>query len=405
MAAAALALLAALGSELTGYFALHEPAGFSEQASLSLFQDKPLRYDLWYRSDLGHLQELSRLPDSFRQAQLEKERQTLDRELARVNRESAYVDPRGFLVYGPAATGQLHALALARDNRRALLEGTPPDRLPGPDAVHTFGGYRLYRSLPSKFPRLDEVVQALQELRLPDEALAGYRVYLLPGSLGNMSGFSGHGYAMLSGEPLTERLVGYQAASTVTHEYGHHLSLSRLGGHLNESPAEWSRYLKLRGIPGWQDDGLVNTEAWARSPEEALAEDVRVLFGSPEAASLPYDAGYGDPRQDPALRQEVEGFLRELAARPERQPADASPAPWINDRGAGLETDAPAPLPLPLVVSLLSHKPRQLLLALLLLTTTAGLASVARSIRLARLASWAFQGSSGRGRISSGLIS
>lgn len=363
------ALLVALGSELAGRFGLREPEDFSREAALSLFQPLPLRYDLWYRADLRHLGTLSRLPAPEGRARLLEELQALRRELLRLDREG-YVHPRGFRVYSPSTTGRLHALALAQANRRTLLDGAPPARLPGPEAVHTFGGYRLYRSLPRKFAPEDAVVRALAGLRLPDSALAGYRVYLLPGSLGNVSGFGGHGYAMLGGEPLTERLVEHQAASTVTHEFGHHLSLSRLGGHLADSPAEWERYLELRGIPAWRDDGAVNSEAWRLSPEEALAEDVRVLFGTPEAASLPFDAGYGDPRDNPGLRREVERFLHQLAARQERYPADPGPAPWLDDVGAGIRAGSqPEPGPLPRVT------PRRLLLAFLLATTAAGWAS------------------------------
>lgn len=379
----ALALLAPALAALVSLFGLHEPDSFSRQASLPFFQPLPLRYDLWYQADLRHLADLSRLSATELRRRLREERDLLDREFARLDRTGAYADPRGFRVYGPAVTGRLHALALARQNRQNLLEGFPLARLPGPEAVFTIGGYRLYRTLPRKFARQDEVVRALQGMRLPDAALSGYRVYLLPGSLGHVSGVGGSGYALLGGEPLTERLVDHQAASTVTHEFGHHLSLSRLGGHLREAPWEWGRYLKLRGIPAWREDGEVKTENWTRSPEETLAEDVRVLFGTPEAASLPYDAGYGDPRSDPALRHEVEEFLHSLVQQPPR-PYELSPAPWVDDLGVGLATQAAAPgVRLAGLLPARHLDPRRLFLAALLATTAISLFSVYRLARLA----------------------
>jgi hypothetical protein len=373
-------LLAA--TNLTAYFGLHEPDSFTRQASLTLFQPAPLRYDLWYQADLHHLSGLaSTLSPPRRAVRLRAEQAALDRELAALDRTGPYRDRRGFAVYGPAVTGKLHALALARLNRQNLLTGVSPERLPGPETVFSFGGYRLYRTLPHKFASQDEVIRALDGLRLPDAALTGYRVYLLPGSLGDMSGLGGPGYSMLSGEPLTERLVDHQFASTATHEFGHHLSLSRLGGHLSDAPRQWSRFLALRHIPGWQDDGGVNTDAWARSPEEALAEDVRVLFGTPEAASLPYAAGYGDPRRDPQLRRAEESFLRSLAAQKASHLPDRSPAPWLDDLGAGLPADGPSPSPL---AAWLALDGRRAFGLFLLLTAALGLAVIGRSIHSAR---------------------
>ncbi|MGE5623661.1 MAG: hypothetical protein ACM3UP_01395 [Methanocella sp.] len=322
---------------LTLPWGLREPEdSFSREASLALFQPQPLRYDLWYREDLRHLRSVFRLSPPARLRVWRSERDRLSSELARLDRQGPYADPRGFRVYSPAVTGRLHALALALKNRQDLLKGLPPARLPGPEAVATIGGYRLYPTLTRKFASREAVVKALRGLKLPAAAFSGYRVYLLPGSLGEVSGLGGAGYSLLAAEPLTERLVANQAASTATHEFGHHLSLSRLGGHLKEAPQGWGRYLKLRDIAAWREDGLVNTEDWARSPEETLAEDVRVLFGDAEAASLPYDSAYPDPRRNPVLRQQVEGFLRQLAAAAPRQPVDPSPAPWLDDLSAGL---------------------------------------------------------------------
>lgn len=400
VAATLLMALAAFSSGDPGFFVLHEaapgtltrtapappasppPASATPPATaglVALFQPAPLRYDFWYQADLRHLQALAKLPLPARFARLRAEERQLAAELARLDRTGAYVDPRGFRVYGPGVTGSLHALGLARRNRQKLLQGTPVERLTGPGALATFGGYHLYPTLQSKLVSEGEVVDALRGLRLPDPVLAGYRVYLLPGSLGDVSGLGGPGYALLGAEPLVVRLVAHQAASTVTHEFGHHLSLSRLGGHLDEAPREWRRYLNLRHIPAWRDDGDVKSEAWARSPEETLAEDVRVLFGTAAAASLPYDAGYGDPRRDPKLRRAVESFLRQLAARPAKS-LDRSPAPWLDDLAAGLAPgDNPSAAPLSPWIT-----PRRLLTVLLFLVAAGGLFFIWRTARLAR---------------------
>lgn len=378
-AATVVLLLAAAGGSLR-FFSLHEPDSFARQASLSLFVARPLRYDLWYQVDFGRLSSLAAHPlTSPERSRLKLEEAALRQELAALDRSGGYRDPRGFRVYPPAVTGKLQALGLARRNRARLLAGAGRAALAQPGEVFRMAGYQVYRTLPRKFPVEQEVVRALQGVRVPDVALRGYRVYLLPGSLGDMSGAGGHGYTLLGGEPLTVRLVNGQYASTATHELAHHLSLSRLGGHLSEAPREWGRYLKLRGIPGWRDDGAVNTAAWSLSPEEALAEDFRVLFGTGEAASLPYNAGYEDPRLNPALSHRLRQFLTSLAELPEKSAADGSPTPWLDDVGAGTADQGAGAAWLSSQLAALG--PRRILLAALLLVTAAGLISV---IRLSR---------------------
>jgi hypothetical protein len=367
-----LALVAAAGS--LRFFGLREPEPFARQAALSLFVSQPLRYDLWYQTDALRLDRTAASPlRPAVRARLWREVTALKREQASLDQDGAYTDPRGFKVYAPAVTGKLQALGLARQSRVRLLAGLGRRAIARPAEVFRMAGYQVYRTLPRKFAGQDEVVRALQGVQVPDTALAGYRVYLLPGSLGDMSGAGGHGYTLLGGEPLTVRLVDGQYASTATHELAHHLSLSRLGGHFTEAPREWGRYLKLRGIPNWQDDGAVNSTAWSLSPEEALAEDFRVLFGTEEAAALPYSAGYDDPRQDPALRRRVTQFLNSLANLPERSTADRSATPWLDDLGSGV---AEATSPSPLTVWLTALSPRQVLLAVLLLLAVIGLVPV-----------------------------
>jgi hypothetical protein len=90
--------------------------------------------------------------------------------------------------------------------------------------------------------------------------------------------------------------------AAVAHEYGHvwtlyHLYMSQNG--------DWSGYLNARGLAG--NPLLDSSYMWARS--EIIADDYRLLFGSPAAISerpLHLNTQLPDPRTVPGLRD----FLR-----------------------------------------------------------------------------------------------
>lgn len=326
-ALALLALLAWLAGPLRFY--LSEPPSFDAIATVSLFAGKPQRFDHWYLADQRRL--TSQLRDSRRgstRAALEAEVAALDAEISRLDSAPDFIHPRrGFRIYAPATTARLHVMSLAAEARRGILAGQGARALRGKNALFLIAGYQLFVTRPSRLARVAEAGRALSEISLPDEVFQNYRVYLLPYSMGPVSGAGGPGYSLIGAAPLAVEVVPEQVASTLTHEFGHHLSLSRMGGTYGEDPARWARYLKIRGLPGWRSSGDVRTDDWARSTEETLAEDVRVLLGGPKARVLSYDSANRDPRSSARMKKETVAFLRGLAAAPVRM-VDKEPVPW-----------------------------------------------------------------------------
>lgn len=260
-------------------------------------------------------------------------------EIARLREAIAYLDERpsyrdpdlGFSVYDTQATGWLHVLDVALRTREDLLSAL---RSPltgwlsaareravcdaaAQEAASLYrlsDGTPLYDADPSRLPQVDEVVRTLRAMDLPRPAFDGYRVYLLPLSMGDVSGLGAEGYTLIGAAAAGREVIANQVAVTVAHEFGHHIQLSALGPTYAANPTTWSRYMSLRGIRGWAADGKVNTEAWASSPEETFAEDVRVLFGPPEASREPFGTAYADPRSDPELAAKAREFIAAQAA-------------------------------------------------------------------------------------------
>ncbi|MGE5594006.1 MAG: hypothetical protein ACM3X3_10065 [Betaproteobacteria bacterium] len=270
------------------------------------------------------------------------------REIAWLREAIAYLDERpsyrdpdlGFSVYDTRATGWLHVLDVALRTREDLLtalrsplagwlgaarESAVRDAAAREaDSLYRLSdGTPLYDADPSRLPQVDEVVRTLRAMDLPRAAFDGYRVYLLPLSMGDVSGLGAKGYTLIGAAAVGREVIANQVPVTVAHEFGHHIQLGTLGPTYAANPTTWSRYMLLRGIRGWAADGKVNTEAWASSPEETFAEDVRVLFGPPEASQEPFGTAYADPRTDPELAAKVREFIvaQAAAVRPDDAPA------------------------------------------------------------------------------------
>ncbi len=304
------------------------PSQAAPSGELSLFSERPLEYSLWFKSDREHLKALapglrdpSPLIRSRTESVLRHELSALRLEFARIMRNEAVTHTdRRFRIYSAPVTGKLMALDLAYRSRRQLLKTHGLKGLEG--SLLEFQGYRLYPTTSSRQVEPEEVAGALESMRLPRQVFAGYRVYLLPYSMGNVSGAGGNGYAFIGAHPLNTSLIENQVAITTTHEFGHYLAFRYIGGAFDDNPSLWSQYMKARGIPEWRADGAVNTADWAHSTEEAFAEDVRILFGGFEAHNAAPDTAYGDPRQDPATRRKVAAFIsRLISSHPGSKPA------------------------------------------------------------------------------------
>ncbi|NPV53800.1 MAG: hypothetical protein HPY71_09800 [Firmicutes bacterium] len=278
-------------------------------------------YEAWINTDRGHLKEIASLAwenQGQAVALLQQEIRAIRDNIIKIEQTgAAYVDPRRqYRIYDPSTTGRLYALHAGLKAREWLIASgfsLSPGAIWNSERVWD-EGHKLQPTPPQKYAQVSEVARALNEIDLPDEAFIGYRVYLLPYSMGNTSGEGGPGYSIIASEPAGVDLIPNQVYLTVTHEFGHHLHLTYIGEDYASNPMLWRKYMDIRGIPRWSSDGEVKTAAWKNSPEEAFAEDVKVLLGGREAREDAYLAGYGDPRTDPAKAKRLAAFFRQLVS-------------------------------------------------------------------------------------------
>lgn len=229
--------------------------------------------------------------------------------------------PRGFVIYSPAVTLQLLLYDRAADMCKAASSGAA---IPAADELLRLGGEALSAASHDRYPSAARVRDTLTKLPIPSSAMRGYRVYLLPFSLGPISGLGGPGFALLAADPPDERLIPNQLEVTLVHEFGHHLHLSGMPWNTAAGRSRWDAYLRLRGL-SWREDGRVNTAAWAGSPEENFAEDFRLLFGRTPANEAPPATNGGDPREERALSAGLRALMRGVAS---RVTPSTHPAPW-----------------------------------------------------------------------------
>lgn len=318
------------------------------------------RFRDWFERDVEYLEALGRR-SSHGDAALKDGAvltRRVSREIARLREVITYLDESpsyrdpdlGFSVYDTRATGWLHVLSVALRTREDLVAALRSPlvgwvsaaretavreaAVREADALYRLNdGTPLYEADPSRLPQVDEVVSTLRAMDLPRPALDGYRVYLLPFSMGDVSGLGADGYTVVGAAAAGREVIPNQVPVTVAHEVGHHIQLAAMGATFRDNPAAWRRYMSLRGISRWTADGKVNTPAWAVSPEETFAEDVRVLFGPPAASQEPYGTAYPDPRNDPELAARLREFItaqaqRAGAGRAESVVAGGS-SPWL----------------------------------------------------------------------------
>ncbi len=225
-----------------------------------------------------------------------------------------WTDPRrGYVIYAPQVTLDLFLLDRADRMYTAALTAREAGDIPTVDELFRLGGVPLTLTIAEKYPAAARVRGTLDSLALPKNVFQGYRVFLLPFAMGDVSGQGGPGYTFLAAEPRQEQLIPSQLEVTLVHEFGHYLHLAGMPRETRAGRTRWQTYLALRGIH-WREDGRVKTPDWARSPEETFAEDFRLLFGAEPAERESAATLAGDPRQDRTMAARLKRFMTNVAA-------------------------------------------------------------------------------------------
>ncbi|NLS45245.1 MAG: ImmA/IrrE family metallo-endopeptidase [Firmicutes bacterium] len=275
-------------------------------------------YIEWFNNDVGNLayimQNNKEVNGLFRfviRVKLRKEIETLENKIALILDNPAYTHPTlGFYIYDPDAAGWLHALYKARNARKHLLSSHLEDFPPENKNINILSdGTPLFEAGPDMVPEIEEVVKTIEGMSLPPVVFRGYKIFILPFSMGEISGLGSKGYMLLGAPPHDHENIRNQVAFTVAHEIGHHIHMTFIGSIYEDNPQLWDEYMEIRGIPKWTTDGNVNSEAWFESTEETFAEDVRVIFGSGEAALWPHCTKYPDPRIDSEITEALRSFI------------------------------------------------------------------------------------------------
>ena len=279
----------------------------------------------WFKGDMeyltqnteyidGNSHDLLRLRKIMR---LNEEIQLLHDEISRLQDNPDYTHPTlGFHVYDKEATGWLHVLYKAIAVRENILSShLDLSAVKGANTNELLDGTPLYEAASGMVPQVEEVVEALEGMALPAVVFHDYKVYILPFSMGEISGLGSRGYMLLGAPPVDCEVMENQTAYTVAHEVGHHVHMTFLGATYEENPSGWDEYMRVRGIPMWTAGGDVNSEGWFESTEETFAEDVRVLFGTQQAASEPHGTTYRDPRVDPVIAENLRLLLTNIPKR------------------------------------------------------------------------------------------
>ena len=290
----------------------HRPSFVMASAKGDLFTE-------WFNRDMDYLTRL--IPDNGRRVhdlsrlgiriKLSEELRFLKYKIKCLQDNPDYTHPAlGFHVYDVQATGWLHVLYKAAAVRENLLSFHLDRRVIEEASISELSdGTPLYEASSEKLPEVDEIVETLEGMTLPPMVFHDYRVYILPFSMGEISGLGAKGYMILGAPSVDCEVIENQTAFTVAHELGHHIHMTFLGTTYEDNPNGWDEYMKVRGIPTWSAGGDVNSKDWFESTEETFAEDIRVLFGTQEAASEPHRTIYQDPRSDPVISENLRLLL------------------------------------------------------------------------------------------------
>lgn len=240
----------------------------------------------------------------YSKAEIVKELKRIKEQIEQVEEVNGQSDAVGFKVYSPKESAVLlKYYKTLRSGLEYLNHGVIAD-------IKDWEGY-LWSEKERTYYRSEEAIRVLKELEeshLPPEFLAGFRVYLLPVGIPEVSGLGGTGFAMISA-PENDDKSFEQLRVTLLHELGHHIH-SRFMPLMTGLPSPlWGEYLKIRGGK-WRNAGDVNTVAWSDSSEETFAEDFRLLFGKNQYYYG--DLSLGDPRNNPETAMRLCRFMLDL---------------------------------------------------------------------------------------------
>jgi len=307
-----------------------EPGG-----EIALFSEYPVSFNQWYYEDCRRLREIY---DRY-EANPEKERalvyagwQAIAGLMTKTALNEAYCAPvRGYTVYPAETSGKLHVLGAARAAREnflalgetGMLAETGFEQIYPPlekgSSLVVQGEVGTVEYLPAgedSYVPLATAVETLNGLALPEKALQGYRVFLVPYKFRDLGGFF---YS--TGLPRVEETAFISAVhndgsrdteSAIAHETGHFMHHRYAGEYTGENDL-WRQYLALRGEK-WREG------AWSELTTENFAEDFRVACGNDAAASSPYAGDYGAPGA--SARSALQEYFRDLAERGEPLPVE-----------------------------------------------------------------------------------
>lgn len=239
-------------------------------------------------------------------------------QLEKINQDSRVT------IYSPkqtAALGELYQALYARIH--FLNFGT------GVSATERWDGYQQNYQKESMIYSSDQVKQILLDLeqKVPGKFLKNYRIYLSPYSIPGVSGMGGPGFSVIYAIPKSYQPDTDSLRVTLYHELGHHIHLSYMDETTVTGNRLWNEYHQIRG-GSWHGPGKANTVEWSKSSEETFAEDFRMMFGDKQ----PYfgDMALGDPRDKPAMAQQLAGFISRLS---ENEKQRKYQSPWIPSEG------------------------------------------------------------------------
>ena len=250
-----------------------------------------------------------------------------------------WTDPRrGYLIYSPLVTLDLFLLDRADRMYSAALTAREAGDIPTVDELFRLGGVPLTLTNAEKYPAADRVRGALDSLALPKNVFQGYRVFLLPFAMGDVSGQGGPGYTFLAAEPRQEQLHPQPAGGNPGARVRTLLASRRHAPGDARRPESLADFTSPCGGIRWREDGRVKTADWARSPEETFAEDFRLLFGAEPAERESAATLAGDPRQDRTMAARLRRFMTNVAAGTK---SGSNSAPWPEgDENTALPTRA-----------------------------------------------------------------
>ncbi|OPY56442.1 MAG: Cellulosome-anchoring protein precursor [Pelotomaculum sp. PtaU1.Bin035] len=323
-------LVPALPAGAAGAEEGQEPGG-----EIGLFMDQPVLFNQWSYEDYLHLQEIYNNytgdPEKARSL-VYAEWQAIASLMTRIAVTEAYFDQeREYVIYPAKPSGKLHVLGAARAAREAFLELAGKGVLKETDFKEIYpdirrgsmseveGNMGTVEYLPAgedRYVPLETAVKVLNGLSLPEKALKGYTLFLMPYEFRGLGGFA---YSRLLPQVEEASFIsavhsvnGQGAESAIAHEAGHFMHYRYIGNYSSQDK-RWRQYLELRGKT-WRQG------SWADSTAENFAEDFRVSCGGEDAARPPHAGAYGPP--GPALKSALAKYFQELAAEPDVIPAE-----------------------------------------------------------------------------------